>query len=331
MKTFQFLSVGKLFAGIALCTAVSLPAMGWAQDYPNRSVKLVVPFAPGGATDSIARLFARNLSERLGQQVVVENRPGAAGQIGMTYVINQPADGYTLALGSVDTLAMMPALKKKKPYHALNDMTAISLVASSPLIVAANSEFPGKTMADLIARAKAAPGQITYGSPGFGTSLHLGVELLQLRTDTKMLHVPFQGGSPMTQAMIAKQVDFVLISPAVIAPFVASGQAKGIAQADVKRHPLLPDVPTTAEQGITDMILTPWFGIVGPANLPRNVVDRLDSQIAEIVKNTDFQKQLVQVGAQAEYMNASRFHDYIHDEIVRWNRTVEEAKIPLQD
>ena len=300
MKASKFSGICKPIVSMSLCAAVFLPFAALAQDYPSRPIKLIIPFAPGGATDSIGRLLATYLSKRLGQPVVADNRAGAGGQIGIGYTAKLAPDGYSLVLAGADGLAMGPALKRTKPYDALNDFTAISLVASSPLVFTANSKFTGKTMADLVNLAKAKPDGITYGSAGVGSSLHLGVELLQSSTGTKMLHVPYQGGAPMMQALISNQVDFVLTSPDFVGRYAPSGQAKAIAQADVKRHPLLPDTPTVVEQGMKDLIVTSWFGVLGPAKMPRNVVERLDSEIAAIAKDPTFQNQLVQIGAEVQ-------------------------------
>ena len=321
-----------LAAGAALVGAALLPLQAvHAQDYPNKPIKLIVPFAVGGTTDSIGRLLATHLTKRLGQPVIVENRAGAGSQIGIAYATKVVPDGYTLVLGGLDGLAMGPAMKKQKPYDALRELTPISLVASAPLVFTTNSKFTGKTMTDLVNLARSKPNGVTYGSAGVGSSLHLGVELLQANTGTKMLHIPYQGGAPMMKALISDEVDFVLTTPDFVSRYVAAGQAKAIAQADVKRHPLLPDTPTVAEQGMKDLIVVPWFGVLGPAKLPRTIVDRLNGELAVIMKDPAVQNQLVQLGAQADYMNTTQFHDYIATESKRWDQIIQKGQIPLLD
>ncbi len=310
-------------------TVFTVPA--WAQDYPTRPVRLVVPFTAGGANDNIARLVAQQLSARLGQQVFVDNRPGAGGLVGTAFAIKQPADGYTLLIGSVDSLVMGPYLRKRRPFDALTDLTSIALVANSPLIAVARADYPGTTMTDLVDSAKTRPGQVSYGSAGMGTSLHLGVELLQSRTGTRMLHVPFQGGIPMMQALAGGQIDWALTSPELAVKYLASGRIKTIAQADTRRFPLLPDLQTTAEQGMKDFVATPWFGIVAPPGLPPGIVERLESETALIAKDPGFRDQLVKVGARVEFFGSSQFRTYIASETKHWSRIIEDARIPLQD
>jgi tripartite-type tricarboxylate transporter receptor subunit TctC len=330
MKSLNAYTLGK--ALVCLSAILAWPLASHAADaYPTQSIKLVIPFAPGGSTDNIGRLLATYLSKRLGQAVVPENRPGAGGQIGIRYATKAPADGYTLVIAGADGLAMGPSLKRQKPYDAMKDLTPVSLVANSPLVFTANSKFKGKTLRDLVNLARINPGTITYGSAGVGTALHLGVELLESDTDTQMLHVPYQGGAPMMQALISDQVDFVLTSPDFVVRYASSGRVHAIAQADVKRHPLLPEIPTTAEQGMKDLVITSWFGILGPANMPKAIVDRLDTEIDAITRDPTFQKQLVQMGSQVQYMNPSQFHEYIGTEIKRWEGVIEKARIPPQD
>lgn len=331
MKDLRLGIMWRWLAGSVLCIGAALSSNAVAEEYPVRPIKLIVPFAPGGLNDSVGRVLATHLGNRLGQTVVVENRAGAGGQIGVALAVKQPADGYTLVLGSVDSLAMGPALKKKMPYDPMNDLTAVAMVASSPLIVVTSARFPVKTVNELVERAKAHPGTISYGSAGVGTSLHLGVELLQNDTGTKMLHVPYQGGAPILQALISSQIDFALISPELAQRYMSSGQIKVVAQADTKRHPLLPSVPTAEEQGMKDMVLTPWLGVLGPAKLPAQIAERLDRAISEIARDEGFRNQLVQVGAQVDYKSASQFHAYIGSELARWSSIIRAAGIPPQD
>ena len=316
---------------LLLGCAAAMSLTSWAQDYPARPIKLIVPFTAGGLNDNIARLVAQQLGSRLGQQVFVENRPGAGGLIGTTHLIKQPADGYTLALGSVDSLIMGPAMRRKRPYDAATELTPIAVFATSPLVAVARADFPGSSMSDLVASARGRPGQISYGSAGVGTSLHLWAELLQARTATKMLHIPFQGGTPMMQAMAGGQIDWALTSPELAAKYITSGRIKAIAQADTKRFPLLPGVQTTAEQGMKDFVVTPWFGVVAPAGLRRNIADRLEAAAALIARDPAFRDQLTHAGARADFLGSTEFRSHITSELKHWSKVIEDARIPLQD
>ena len=312
---------------IALIASASLSA----QNYPNRPVRLVVPFAPGGSTDAVGRLVAASLGPRLGQVVIVENRPGAASQIGLESVMRSPADGYTLLLGSTDGLAIVPAMKKQSPYDPVKDFTPIAIIARVPLVFVVNSKFAPSSLAELIAYAKAKPDAVRYGSAGVGSLLHLGVEQLVASTGTQMLHVPYKGGGPMMQDIVAGQIELVVTAADFTKRFVDSGQLKALAVADSSRHPLIPNVPTTAEVGMPDLLVVSWFGILGPANLPRPIVDAVSKELVSVMGEATLTQRLLQVGASATYEPPAEYARHIAEEQRRWTRLVKEANIPLQD
>ena len=311
--------------------ALVLSSLACAQSYPNRPVRLVVPFAPGGSTDAVGRLVAASLAPRLGQPVVVENRPGAGSQIGLEFVTRAPADGTTLLLGSTDGLAIVPAMKKQAPYDPVKDFTPIAIVARVPLAFVVNAKFPPSTLGELVAYAKANPNGVRYGSGGMGSLLHLGVEQLVAASGTQMIHVPYKGGGPMMQDVVAGQVELVVTSTDFTKRFVDSGQLKALAVADTARHPLIPNVPTTAEAGMPDLLVVSWFGILGPPGLPRPIVDRVGSELASVMAEASLKERLLQVGASAAYQPAGEYVRHIADEQRRWAQLVRGANIPLQD
>jgi tripartite-type tricarboxylate transporter receptor subunit TctC len=302
-----------------------------AQTYPDRPIRLVVPFAAGATNDSIGRLIADSLSPRLGRPIVVENRPGAGTQIGMEFVMNAPADGYTLVVGSVDGLGALPVMKKKPPFDPIADFTPVGRVAVAPLAFAVASSFAPNTMAELVAYAKSRPGSIRYGSPGPGTVLHLGLEWLQSMAGIEMTHVPYRGGAPMMQGVVAADVELVLTSADFASTFMEAGKLKILAQADRKRHVLLPDVPTTAEAGFPDLQVVAWFGVLGPRGMEQSIVNRLTSELEIILKDQDLGARLEKVGASAAYLPPNDFSKFIAEERKKWGTIVDNAKIPLQD
>jgi tripartite-type tricarboxylate transporter receptor subunit TctC len=311
--------------------ALIASSLAHAQNYPNRAVRLVVPFAPGGSTDAVGRLVAASLAPRLGQPVVVENRPGAGSQIGLESVTRSAPDGYTLLLGSTDGLAIVPAMKKQAPYDPVKDFTPIAIVARVPLAFVVNVKFPPKTLGELVAYAKASPNAVRYGSGGVGSLLHLGVEQLVSSTGTQMIHVPYKGGGPMMQDVVAGHVELVVTSTDFTKRFVDSGQLKALAVADTTRHPLIPNVPTTAEEGMPELLVVSWFGILGPAGLPKPIVDRLGKELAAVMDDATLKERLLQVGATAAYQPAGEYARHIADEQRRWTRLVKDSNIPLQD
>ncbi|MFN0306055.1 MAG: Bug family tripartite tricarboxylate transporter substrate binding protein [Burkholderiales bacterium] len=321
----------RAFGTLCIALLLMLPGITAAQDYPNRPVRLIVPFAPGGTTDSVGRLVAASLSTRLGQQVVVENRPGAGSQIGLEYVARVPADGYTLILGASDGLVILPVMKKKAPYDALNDFTPVAIVGAAPLSYTVFAKFPANSLAELIAYAKAKPGGIRYGSAGVGTTLHLGIELLQALTGTEMVHVPYKGGAPMMADIVAGQIELVLTSADFAKKFADSGHLRVLAQADTRRHALLPNAPTTTEVGQPELQAVSWFGVFGPAGLPKPIVDRVAKELSTVLQDPVLGERMTLVGANVRYVPPEGIAKLITDDTAKWGRVVRDAKIPLQD
>lgn len=309
----------------AIATAVR------AQDYPNRPIRLIVPFPPGGTTDTLARVFSPALQERLGQPIVIDNRGGAGSQIGVEAGAKAAADGYTLLFGPADGLSLLPAVKKKLPYDALKDFTPVAFVARSPLAYSVSMKVPVKTLAELIDYAKSKPGTLHFGSAGFGSILHMGMELLRVHAKIDIVHVPYKGGGPALQDLIAGQVELVSAGPVGIAKRAEAGQLRILGQTGPTRHPLIPNVPTTTELGMPDVMVVSWFGIVGPAGLPQTIVDRLSRDVAAVLEQPAVKQRFIDVGCEAEQMSPSAFGQFIAAENRKWAEVVKAAGIEKQD
>lgn len=314
--------------GLALGVTIALPA-AHAQTWPARSIKLIVPFGAGGATDVVARLVAQSLGERLGQTIIVENRPGAGAQIGTQLVAKEAPDGYTFLFGSSDGLAIVPYVRKTMPYDPIKDFTPVAQVARVPIVFIVNGKFPVTSLKELVAYAKSKPGEVRYGSAGSGSILHLANALLEVKTGTNMVHVPYKGGAPMMTDLAAGHIEIAAATAELAKRF--AGQVRAIAQADTARHPLLPDVPTTGESGFPDLLVVSSFGLVGPAGLPRSIVDRLAKELAAITETKSFQQSLIGLGAVASFLPPEAFVQSIADEGRKWGRLVKDAKLPPLD
>ena len=285
--------VSRLLAGVF---ALAMPALALAQNYPDRPVKLIVPFAPGGATDILGRLLATALGERLGQPMVVENKPGAGTVVAASLVAKAPADGYTLLLGANTTLTLNPAIRTNLPYDPVRSFTPLGLVADMGLLLVAHNDTPGSTLKDVIALTKAAPDKFSYGSYGTGSSVHFGGEVLKSTTGMQMLHVPFNGSSPNLTALMGGQVQFAVDTVVASTPLIKAGKIKPIAALSPQRLPLLPNVPTVAESGYPGFDMGSWFAFVGPAGLPAPVQKKLEKALADTMASAEFRKKLVDLG-----------------------------------
>lgn len=312
--------------GITFVAAIAAPA-SYAQTWPSRPIKLIVPFGAGGATDVVARLVAENLGERLGQPIIVENRPGAGAQIGTQLAAKEAPDGYTFLFGSSDGLSIVPQIRKKKPYDPIKDFTPVAQVARVPIVFIVNGKFPVTSLKELVAYAKSKPGEVRYGSAGNGSILHLANALLEVKTGTTMTHVPYKGGAPMMTDLAAGHIEIAAATAELAKRF--AGQVRAIAQADTVRHPLLPDVPTTGESGFSDLLVVSSFGLVGPAGLPRSIVDRLAKELAAITETKSFQQRLIGLGAVGSFLPPEAYGQYIADENRKWGQLVKDAKLPL--
>jgi tripartite-type tricarboxylate transporter receptor subunit TctC len=311
---------------IAVATLVALSSVTvYADTYPNRSIRLVVPFAAGGTTDNLGRLIATRLSERLGQPVVVDNRSGAGGNIGTDLVAKSPADGYTLLLAGVATQSINVSLYKRLPFDPQKDFTAIAPFASVPNILVVNPKLPVKTVSELIAHTKNKPNSLFLGSAGSGTTNHLSGELFKSMTGSSFTHVPYKGSGPAMADLLANQVQLMFDNLPGSLPHVKSGAVRALAVTSAKRSPVLPEVPTMAEAGVPGYVVDVWFGLVAPKNLPKEVLIKLSEEIAQITQEKGMVEKLATLGATPLTSTPAEFAQKIQNDTLKWAKIVRES------
>jgi len=303
----------------ALMAALS-PAL--AQQYPSRPVRFVVPFAPGGSTDTLARTIGVKLADALGQQVVVDNRPGANGDIGMMIVAKAPPDGHTILLGYIANLAIAPSLYAKLPFDPVKDYAPITQIATSPNVLTAHPSVPAKGLQELIALAKAKPGAVNFASTGVASVGHLTGELLNNLAGMKMTHVPYKGGGQAIIDLLGGHVQVMFSGFSAAMPHIKSGKIRALAVTGVKRSPALADVPTIAEQGFPGVEATAWYGVLAPAGTPKPVVTRLHDETVRILKLPDVSQRLDALGFEIVGSTPEQFGAYIKSEIRKWEKVV---------
>ena len=313
---------------VALClpAVTAIPAHA-AEKYPARPVRFVIPFPPGGGNDILGRAFAERLGERQGQQWVVDNRGGASTIIAAEIVARAPADGYTLLLGTNTTLAVVPSLREKIPYDPIKDYDPISLMSASPYLLVVNPGFPAKTVKELIALAKARPGQINYASPGHGTSNHLSFELFKSMAGIDLTHVPYKGTGPMITDLMGGQVPVMLAATASVRPHVLSGKLRALGISTAKRSPAMPEVAPIAESGVPGFDTASWVGLIGPRGLPPALIARLNSDIAAVIQGGDLRERLAGQGFVPQASTPQHFANHIRVELDRFRKLVKAAGI----
>ncbi len=311
-------------------TALALPAAkAQPQSYPDRPIKLVVPFAPGGATDILGRLLATSLGERLGQPVVVENRPGAGTVVAGALVAKAPPDGYTLLLGASTTLTLNPAIRNPLPYDPLRSFTPLGLVADMGLVLVAHNETPARTLPELVALAKADPDKLSYGSFGTGSSVHFGGEMLKTATGMRMVHVPFNGSSPSLTALMGGQVQVAVDTVVATTPLIKAGKIRPIAALGPQRLALLPQVPTVAESGYPGFAMDTWFAFLAPAGLPAPIQKKLEKALADAMAEPAMKKKLVDIGLSPAWGPASALQERIERELPQMRAVAARADIKV--
>lgn len=306
----------------ALCLAAGTAA---AQTYPAKTVRLIAPFAPGGATDVLARLAAQKLSERWGQTVIVDNRVGAGGHIGAELAARAAPDGYTLLVaGTPHAIGM--TLYKKLAYDLVKDLVGANRIATYPSAIAVHPQLPVKNVKQLIALAKSRPGQLNFGSAGVGSPNGLALELFQTMAKVKMVHIPYKGGSgQMVSELISGQVQLASIGLPPAMPHVKSGRLRVIAVTGKTRSELLPQTPTVDESGLPGFEVTSWYGIFGPAALPKDIVARLNADVAAILNAPDLKSRLDTLGAEPGAMSVDAFNRYVREEVTKWAKVVKDS------
>ena len=320
---------------LAWCLVAPAPVIAQqiqaATNYPNKSLRLVVPSAPGGGTDIIARLIAQGLYESWGQSVVVDNRGGGGGIPGVTLVAKQSApDGYTLLLGSVGHLTFAPAIERDLAYDPRKDLAPISLAANQPFVVAATRSLAANTIQELVALAKAKPGSISYGSGGSGAASHLGVELLAMNAGFSMLHVAYKGSNPAVTAVMAGEIQIALAGLATVLPHVKGNRLKALAVTSAKRSTFAPELPTVAESGVPGYVFDVWYGLVFPGGTPRAIVSKTSGEINKLLVSPEVSRRFANAGVEPMTNTPEAFSEMIAQEIPKWQKVVKAAKIRVE-
>lgn len=317
MSNNRFLAplLGLMLAALPLHAAL-------AQTYPDRPVKLVVPFPPGGGTDAAARLLASSLSGELRQQVVVENRAGAGGAIGAQAVVDSAPDGYTLFFATTGTMVINPHLYTKLRHNPLTDLTPVAMVASFPNVLVVHPSLPAKSVTELIALARERNGTLTYGSSGSGSSSHLAVVLLESMTGVKFTHVPYKGSAPAMTDFLAGRIDLMIDNPTTHIPLALAGKTRALGMSGRTRSKQMPEVPTIAEAGVPGYDVTIWYAVMGPAKLPEAIVKRLSADLEKVVASPKVREGLEGLGNDPMYMPSEEANTFIHAENRKWAEVV---------
>lgn len=315
--------LSRIIAVLALA-ALALPAA--AQNYPTRAVRLIVAFAPGTTSDIIGRMFAEKLTQQMGQPFVVENRTGAGGTIAADQVAKSAPDGYTLLM-STAALPVSAHVYPDLKYDTVKDFASVTVITHSPLLLAANLNFPPKNVQELIQYARANPGKVSFGSAGVGTSHHLTGEKLKLDTGIDMLHVPYKGSGPAHIDLMGGQIQLMFDNIVALIPHVKAGKVRALAVSSAKRHPLLPEVPSIQEAGVKEFETVAWFGIVAPAATPKQILARLNAETVKAIKLPDVNKRLLDAGSTIIGNSPEEADKFLRDEVDKWGKVVRAAGV----
>jgi tripartite-type tricarboxylate transporter receptor subunit TctC len=307
-----------------LCSGTAL-----AQAYPSKPVRLLVPFAPGGTTDVLARLMGQKLSESLGQQFVIENRPGAGGNIGTELAVRSPADGYTLVMSFDGTMAINPSIYRKLTYDAQKDLAPVANVAQVPLLIVVHPAVPAASIAEFVALAKANPKRINYSSAGHGSTGHLTGELFAARAGIEMVHISYKGGGQAVQDLLGGQIQMLVTALPTVEGHLKGGKLRALAFTSAKRVPGAPAVPTLAESGYAGFDVLSWYGILAPAGTPREIVGRLNAEINRVLSSPEVRERLAGLGAEPTGGTPEQFAATIRADTARWAKVVADAAIRI--
>ena len=310
---------------LAAFTALAMTS-AFGQGYPNRPVRVIIPFPPGGTLDTLGRALAQKLTEQMGQTVITDNRPGAGGNLGLELTAKAAPDGYTMVLSS-PLISISPSLYSKLNYDPQKDLAPVSLVAQIQNVLLVHPSVPAKTLKDLVQVARASPGKLNYGSGGVGTTTHLAPELMQSLTKTKLVHVPFKGSGLALLGLISGQVDVLIMAVPAAQAQVEAGKARALAVLSEKRATPMPKVPTTKEAGIDGLVVDIWYGILVPSATPPAIVNRLNSEINKALAAPDLKDKLLTVGVQPLGNTPDQFASFIRSEAVRFSKVIKDAGI----
>lgn len=311
--------VGCLLGGlIASVTAV------YAQNYPTKAIRLVVPYPPGGGTDIIGRTVAAKLTSVFGQQVIVDNRGGAGGTIGTEIVAKSAGDGYTILMAPTSHV-INPSIYRKLPYNTEKDFVSITLAASATIVLASHPSLPVKSVKELIAYAKKRPGDINFGSAGNGTVFHLTGELFKRQAGIDMVHVPFKGGGPTVANLVGGQVSLAFETMLALSPHIKAGKVRALAVTSAKRSSVMPELPTIAELGFPDIVAENWYGFYAPAGTPKGVIARLNTEIVKALKQPDVKETFRGLGTEVVGSTSAELDDFVRKELAKWSKTAKEA------
>ncbi|MCC7426235.1 MAG: tripartite tricarboxylate transporter substrate binding protein [Alphaproteobacteria bacterium] len=321
--------MSRLLAALLLMATIAAPAA--AQIMPGRPIRIIVGYGPGSALEIPARAIAEQVSARLGSPLVIESRPGAGGVVGSEMVARAAPDGHTLVMGGAGSHGVTPAIRRRLPFNMERDFTAIARIAEFPVVMMVNPSLPARTVQEFIALAKARPGQLNFGSSGVGTSLHLTGEMLRLRTGIDLTHVPYRGSTGVSTALIAGEIHISFDALPAIAGLVTQGTVRAIAVTTTARLPQLPDVPTTAEAGLPDFVVTSWVGPFGPAGMSPATVAQLSRAFTEAAMSPEGSARLRALGATPVGEDAATFDAFWRRDMARWKEVVRAANVPVED
>jgi len=315
---------------ISLVASVLAPSIADAQNWPTRPVRLISPFAPGGGADITSRAVAQKLSTSLGQQVLVENRGGAGGMIGVDIAAKSPADGYTIVMGTIGPIAINPSLYKKMTYDPQRDLIPVSQAANALNVLVVHPSLPAKNVKEMIAIAKARPGQMNYGSSGPGATDHLAGELFNVLAGVKMVHVPYKGGAPAMLDLVSGNVQVVFSTVSTAIAAMDSKRVRPLAMTGNQRFELMPDLPTVAEAGLKGFEVNNWYGIFLPAGTPKDIVTRLNADVVKALAAPDVKKRLIEAGIVATSSSPEGFTAYVKAESTKWAKVIKDAGITVE-
>jgi tripartite-type tricarboxylate transporter receptor subunit TctC len=310
------------FGLLAAASAMARTMPAWAQSFPERPVRMLLGFPPGGTVDTVARIIGPPLSERLGQPVIIENRSGAAGVLAVDAAVHAPPDGHTIVFASAGALVIIPHMQASMRYDPFADLAPISRVVGTPMLLVVGKHVAANSARELQAFAKANPGKLTYGSTGNGSSLHLAGELFKMRAGVDILHVPYRGGAPAVTGLLAGEIDMLLTDIPVVLPHVQSGAFKSLGLASDQRSPILPDVPTVTEAGIAGVIAEGWYAMYAPAGTPATAINTLQAALADVLAQNAVKQAIIGIGGVVQSSSPAELTAYQRAEYAKWGEVV---------